>query len=1206
MLISLSLLLTVGISYTQNFNLVDAGFDVCLSPTAAWADIDNDGDLDVFCSGLDASSTPAAHLYRNDGSGVFTEISSSITGVQFGASAFGDMNNDGLIDLVLTGLAGSSKISRIYRNDGGGTFTDIGASLTGLSNGDAAWADYDNDGMLDLLISGTSASATPQTILYHNNGNESFSNAAAGLTGLTDGAIGWSDVDLDGDMDFAICGIDNSQQPRTIVYINNNSSFSEMGAGLSGLKESSLAWGDYNNNSYPDLILAGADNNGLSKTLVYKNNNGASFTALSTSFNGISSGTSLWGDFNNDGALDFIVAGKNSSGGFPPAPPQNQVMKLYLNQGGDQFQSNEIILPTPFNNVIVCADFDGDSDLDLFVSGSFINPINVLDEVAVLFRNEILAGNTPPSAPAGLTYEMGTNGLSIQWNASTDDHTPSAGLNYNMRIGSQADNMDFMPVMADLSNGYREVVSIGNTSGTTNWSINGLDFGQYYVSVQAIDHSYAGSAFSSNLVVDYAPTASFAMPDSVCILVQASIAYTGNASANAQYNWDFDGGVIVSGSGQGPYQVYWTSAGMKHVSLIVSENGVTSGQVTNNIVISNYPPEPGLISGDNEICQGTLTGEYLVSPLVGVSVYEWGINPIEAGSISGSGVISQVIWNISYSGNAYIFVRGVNSCGPGQYSDSLEVEINPLPGKPGKPSGPEQLCKNPQNTFYSSSGSVFAMGYQWYLLPATAGTLINNGPEAEVNWSGDFSGVAKIFLRSYNDCGSGPKSDTLFVNVLIPPLADAGADQVIPFESSTQLHGLASGGSGDYSYFWMPDDFLLDPSIAEPTTIALTQSRQFILMVTDEVSGCPDNDEMIVSVTGGPLSVIASSSPEEVCENEDVQLLALAGGGSGDYIFSWTSSPEGFTSSEADPVANPGFSTIYYISVFDGTDTVSDSVLVSVNPLPMQPGPISGPEEICAGEEHILFEIETVPYATKYLWTFGDGIYGSSDSTSVLLSFSAGLLPGFDTISVRAINACGLGAVSAFVIEVKIAPERPGIIWGPDTLCTTTDTISHYTLEEAVLGATSYEWAILPEEAGTIFGNTVEAEVHWYKNWEGEAIILLRAQSECGYSDWSEPYSVNAYNCVGIIDSEALPAKLFVYPNPARDVLNVVCDFPGRDAEMTFVMTDLYGRKWIEISVSGEAIHQKINISTLPGGLYIINLFNNFGLLGSGKIIVLK
>jgi hypothetical protein len=272
----------------------------------------------------------------------------------------------------------------------------------------------------------------------------------------------------------------------------------------------------------------------------------------------------------------------------------------------------------------------------------------------------------------------------------------------------------------------------------------------------------------------------------------------------------------------------------------------------------------------------------------------------------------------------------------------------------------------------------------------------------------------------------------------------------------------------------------------------------------------------------------------------------------------------------------------------------------------MEPGPISGPEEICAGEEYILFEIETVPYASKYLWTFGDGIYGSSDSTSVLLSFSAGLLPGFDTISVRAINACGVGAVSELVIEVNVAPGRPGIIRGPDTLCTTTDTISHYTLEEAVLGATSYEWAILPEEAGTIIGNTVEAEVHWYKNWEGEAIILLRAQSECGYSDWSEPYSVNAYNCVGIIDLEALPAKLFVYPNPARDVLNVVYDFPGRDAEMTFVMTDLYGRKRIEISASGEAIHQKINISTLPGGLYIINLFNNKGLLGSGKIIVLK
>ncbi len=67
--------------------------------------------------------------------------------------AWGDYDNDGDLDILLTGDTGTEIISRVYRNDGE-TFADISAPLPGVKLGSVAWGDYDNDGDLDVLLSG--------------------------------------------------------------------------------------------------------------------------------------------------------------------------------------------------------------------------------------------------------------------------------------------------------------------------------------------------------------------------------------------------------------------------------------------------------------------------------------------------------------------------------------------------------------------------------------------------------------------------------------------------------------------------------------------------------------------------------------------------------------------------------------------------------------------------------------------------------------------------------------------------------------------------------------------------------------------------------------------------------------------------------------------------------------------------------------------
>lgn len=281
--------------------------------------------------------------------------------------------------------------------------------------------------------------------------------------------------------------------------------------------------------------------------------------------------------------------------------------------------------------------------------------------------------------------------------------------------------------------------------------------------------------------------------------------------------------------------------------------------------------------------------------------------------------------------------------------------------------------------------------------------------------NGDISaGSATLTLTATGGNACNPAISTLLLSIYSSVLAEAGDDQAIPNGTSTTLNGSVSGGSGNFNFHWEPESLLVNPDIANPTTVGLTAPVQFTLTVTDIISACFATDVMNITVSGGPLSVLVTAVPPVVCTGESSQLNALAGGGSGSYTYSWTSDPAGFTSNISNPVVIPTETTTYYANVYDGFNNITSSALVEVPETPATPSSPVGPVQVdIYYNPSSIYTTNSTQNATSYLWTLlpeNAGILSLSDTTCTIQWNQ--VFTGQVMLSVQGENICKTGLAS--------------------------------------------------------------------------------------------------------------------------------------------------------------------------------------------------
>lgn len=269
-----------------------------------WGDYDNDGLLDIAIGGY-SNTGRVSTIYHNDGS-TLTNAGISIVGIKEGFMQWVDYDNDGDLDLSVAGSTGATSYTNtIYRNSAG-VFTNISSPFTGIDKGNMAWGDYDNDMDLDMIMTGSSATGRV-TKLYANNGNGSFSNMPISIPAMDNSELAWGDYDNDGDLDLAIAGY-TTNGPTTRIYQNTDGVFSNISAVLQGIYYAGISWADYDNDGDRDLIVAGMTTNNIKTTSIY-NNTGGMFTNSGTQLPGFQQASISWGDYDNDGDLDLVIGG---------------------------------------------------------------------------------------------------------------------------------------------------------------------------------------------------------------------------------------------------------------------------------------------------------------------------------------------------------------------------------------------------------------------------------------------------------------------------------------------------------------------------------------------------------------------------------------------------------------------------------------------------------------------------------------------------------------------------------------------------------------------------------------------------------------------------------------------------------------------------------------------------------------------------------
>ena len=343
-----------------NFSLLPGNqLTSVMNSDVAYGDLNGDGTIDLVISGTTTQAgTPSTRIYFNNGGTDIFSLSGSnqLTPIYNSAIGIADIDNDTDLDIMITGFTGTQRITHLYTNNGSGVFTLVaGTSFTTFTDGTIEFFDADNDNDYDVLLTGITSS-TQSSELYINDGLGNFSIVPDPFVDVRNSSTKIADVDNDGDMDVLLSGENiNLNSIYTKLYLNNGSgSFTDANAPFTPLELSSIAVDDIDNNGFKDIIVSGYNAAGDTLTELYLNDGLGSYTNTPTDLIDVGNCAIDTADIDNDGDTDIVLSGWADDVGDGTSGKVTTMFTNNLVTLGTQNQekSKLSLYPNPISDVI--------------------------------------------------------------------------------------------------------------------------------------------------------------------------------------------------------------------------------------------------------------------------------------------------------------------------------------------------------------------------------------------------------------------------------------------------------------------------------------------------------------------------------------------------------------------------------------------------------------------------------------------------------------------------------------------------------------------------------------------------------------------------------------------------------------------------------------------------------------------------------------